>query len=120
MRTAGIVMTMTAWLAENPEPTRSDCHAWSASPLYEFLATTCGIRPGEPGFKSVRIEPFLGDLTTVEGKMPHPSGEIAVQFQKTPTGGLTGNVTLPANLTGTLRWKGKTVPLKAGKQAVSL
>ncbi|WP_332369037.1 alpha-L-rhamnosidase C-terminal domain-containing protein [Spirosoma telluris] len=106
--------------AENPEPTRSDCHAWSASPLYEFLSITCGIRTAEPGFKSVRIEPFMGDLTSVEGKMPHPAGEIAVQFQKTSAGALTGSVTLPANLTGTLRWKGKTLPLKAGKQAVSL
>ncbi|WP_420149844.1 family 78 glycoside hydrolase catalytic domain [Spirosoma sp.] len=114
-----LAMGLTTF-AENPEPTRSDCHAWSASPLYEFLSITCGIRPGEPGFRAVRIEPFLGDLTTVDGKMPHPLGEIAVQFQKTPTGGLTGNVTLPPNLTGTLRWKGKTLPLKSGKQTVSL
>ncbi|GAB3705434.1 hypothetical protein GCM10027592_37910 [Spirosoma flavus] len=106
--------------AENPEPTRSDCHAWSASPLYEFLSITCGIRPGEPGFKAVRIEPFFGDLTSVEGKIPHPLGEIAVQFQKTPSGGLTGNVTLPNNLPGTLRWKGKSMTLKAGKQAINL
>lgn len=106
--------------AEQADPTRSDCHAWSASPLYEFLSTTCGIRPAEPGFKSVRIEPFLGDLITVDGKMPHPLGDIAVQFQKTPSGGLSGTVTLPANLTGTLRWKGKTINLKAGAQPVSL
>ena len=52
--------------------------------------------------------------------MPHPAGEIAVQFQKTPTGGLTGSVTLPATLTGTLRWKGKALALKGGQQAVSL
>lgn len=114
-----LAMGLTTF-AENPEPTRSDCHAWSASPLYEFLSITCGIRTAEPGFKSVRIEPFLGDLTTVEGKMPHPAGEIAVQFQKTPTGGLMGNITLPTNVAGTLRWKGKTLPLKAGKQAISL
>ncbi|SOD92351.1 family 78 glycoside hydrolase catalytic domain [Spirosoma fluviale] len=114
-----LAMGLTTF-AENPEPTRSDCHAWSASPLYEFLSTTCGIRSAEPGFKSVRIEPFLGELITVDGKMPHPSGEIAVQFQKAPTGGLTGTVTLPANLTGTLRWKGKSIPLKSGKQTVSL
>lgn len=106
--------------AENPEPTRSDCHAWSASPLYEFLSTTCGINPAEPGFRSVRIEPYLGDLTTVDGRMPHPAGDIAVQFQKTPAGGLTGNVTLPPNLTGTLRWRGKTMALKGGKQTVNL
>ncbi|WP_425276956.1 family 78 glycoside hydrolase catalytic domain [Spirosoma oryzicola] len=114
-----LAMGLTTF-AENPEPTRSDCHAWSASPLYEFLSLTCGIKPAEPGFKTVRIEPFLGDLTNVEGRMPHPLGEIAVQFQKTPTGGLTGTITLPATLTGILRWKGKTLPLKAGKQAVSL
>ncbi|WP_435531823.1 family 78 glycoside hydrolase catalytic domain [Spirosoma liriopis] len=114
-----LAMGLTTF-AENPEPTRSDCHAWSASPLYEFLSLTCGIKPAEPGFKTVRIEPFLGDLTNVEGRMPHPVGEIAVQFQKTPTGGLTGTITLPATLTGILRWKGKTLPLKAGKQAVSL
>lgn len=106
--------------AEQPEPTRSDCHAWSASPLYELLSITCGIRPAEPGFRSVRIEPFLGDLTTVDGRMPHPLGEIAVQFQKTPAGGLTGTVTLPASLTGTLRWQGKTMALTGGKQIVSL
>lgn len=114
-----LAMGLTTF-AENPEPTRSDCHAWSASPLYEFMSTTCGIRPAEPGFRSVRIEPYLGDLTTVDGKMPHPLGEIAIQFQKTPTGGLTGTVTLPTNLAGTLRWKGKSMPLKAGKQTVNL
>ncbi len=106
--------------AEQPEPTRSDCHAWSASPLYEFLSITCGIRPAEPGFRSVRIEPFLGSLTDVDGRMPHPSGDIVVQFQKTPAGGLTGSVTLPGNLTGTLRWRGKSMLLTGGQQVVSL
>lgn len=114
-----LAMGLTTF-AENPEPTRSDCHAWSASPLYELLSITCGIRPGEPGFRAVRIEPYLGDLPSVEGKVPHPQGDIAVQLQKTATGGLTGMVTLPANVTGSLRWKGKSLPLKAGKQTVSL
>ncbi|CCH51631.1 alpha-L-rhamnosidase [Fibrisoma limi BUZ 3] len=106
--------------AENPEPTRSDCHAWSASPLYEFLSTVCGINPAEPGFRSVRITPYLGNLPGVEGKVPHPAGDITVQFTKTPSGGLTGTVTLPANLTGTLRWNGKSLALKGGRQEVSL
>ncbi|AQG82109.1 family 78 glycoside hydrolase catalytic domain [Spirosoma montaniterrae] len=114
-----LAMGLTTF-AENPEPTRSDCHAWSASPLYQFLSTTCGIRPAEPGFRSVRIDPALGDLTSVEGRVPHPQGDIVVQFQKTATGSLTGSVTLPEKLTGTLRWNGKTLALKGGKQAVSM
>jgi alpha-L-rhamnosidase len=105
--------------AENPEPTRSDCHAWSASPLYEFLSTVCGINPAEPGFKSVRIEPNLGKLQFVEGEVPHPAGTIAVRFDKTPTGGLKGVVTLPPTVTGILRYKGKTIALKAGTQNVT-
>jgi alpha-L-rhamnosidase len=111
--------------AESPDrsdgpSTRSDCHAWSASPLYEFLSTVCGINPAEPGFRSVRIEPFLGNLMFAEGRMPHPSGEIAVRFEKTATGGLKGTISLPMTLTGALIWKGKTVVLRGGKQEVSL
>jgi hypothetical protein len=39
--------------------TRSDCHAWSAHPLYHFFATTLGIRPADWGFRRVRISPML-------------------------------------------------------------
>ena len=106
--------------AEQPEPTRSDCHAWSASPLYAFLSTTCGIQPAEPGFRSVRIEPALGNLTSVNGTVPHPLGNIVVQLQKTAAGGLTGTVMLPEKLSGTLRWRGKTKVLTGGEQRIAL
>jgi len=48
--------------AEKPDPTRSDCHAWSASPDYDLLATVAGIEPASPGFQTVKIEPALGPL----------------------------------------------------------
>ncbi len=99
---------------------RSDCHAWSASPIYEMLSLVCGIRPAEPGFRSVTIEPSLGTLPTVSGQMPHPAGPISVQFSQTSAGVLTGTVELPQNLSGILRWRGKTLVLKPGKQAVTL
>ena len=86
--------------AENPEPTRSDCHAWSASPNYDLLATVCGIEPAEPGFKSVRIEPHLGPLTWVEGKMPHPLGEITVRFERDGKTGIKGNYNFAAGPDG--------------------
>jgi hypothetical protein len=106
--------------AEKPEPTRSDCHAWSASPNYQLLSTVCGINPAEPGFKSVIITPYLSHLSKITGKMPHPLGEIAVNLEKTEGGILKGDITLPKGLKGQLVWMGKTVVLKDGSQKVQV
>jgi hypothetical protein len=100
--------------AENPEPTRSDCHAWSASPVYEFLSTVLGITPAKPGFQSVRIEPFLGNLTYAEGKIPHPAGEISARYEQVDNG-WKASLSLPMGIEGILFWKGKTYPVKAGE-----
>lgn len=103
--------------AEQPDPTRSDCHAWSASPVYELLATVCGIEPGSPGFATVRIEPQLGALHHAEGKVMHPKGEVSVALVREKTG-LRATVSLPAGVTGTFVWQGKTVELKSGAQVL--
>jgi len=105
--------------AEKQDPTRSDCHAWSASPNYDFLATVAGIRPASPGFKTIRMEPALGDLKFINGQMPHPLGAIVFNLKRTGTSGLQGEVSLPEGLTGTFGWNGKTAQLK-GKTAIDL
>ena len=104
--------------AEQPDPTRSDCHAWSASPVYELLATVCGIEPGSPGFTTVRIEPHLGALQHAEGKVMHPRGEISVALVREKAG-LRATVTLPAGVSGTFDWRGKAVALKPGAQELA-
>ncbi len=103
--------------AERPDPTRSDCHAWSASPLYEFLATVCGIEPASPGFKTVRIEPHFGYLTRVTGTVPHPAGDIRVALRRTAQG-VEGEVTLPAGLSGEFVWQSRVMPLRPGSQTI--
>ena len=105
--------------AERPDPARSDCHAWSASPDYELLATVCGVEPGTPGFETVRIEPHLGPLTRVSGSMPHPRGTIAVAFVRSG-GHLDADVTLPPGLPGILVWGGRATALVPGEQRVSM
>lgn len=101
---------------ETPEPTRSDSHAWSAHPNYGLLATVLGVRPAEPGFKSVRITPHLGPLQRAEGRVPHPLGEIDVRLTRSEDEGLRAEVTLPPGLEGVLDWRGEEIALTPGRQ----
>lgn len=106
--------------AEKPEPTRSDCHAWSASPNYDFLATLCGITPGSTGFKTVTIAPALGELKELSAAMPHPDGIIELSLKRTGKNGIHAEVWLPKNLNGEFVWMGKTKKLRGGKQSIQL
>jgi len=103
---------------EQPEPSRSDCHAWASHPLYHYYATFLGIRPDAPGFSRVRIAPMLPEhITWIEGRMPHPAGEVSVALRR-KNGKLTGEVTLPAGVKGTFVWSGKERALKSGKTKI--
>lgn len=104
--------------AEEPDPTRSDCHAWSSSPVYEFLSTVCGINPGAKGFREVKTIPYLGDLSTAEGAVPHPDGMIRVTYKKLTGNGLEATIELPGKLTGEMEWKGQKKRLNSGSQVV--
>lgn len=106
--------------AETPEPTRSDCHAWSASPNYHFLSYISGIIPTSPGFKTVIIEPQLGELNFIEVKMPHYKGDILVKLKRKGKKGIQGEIVLPKGLTGKFIWNRKEIILKEGKQEVIL
>jgi hypothetical protein len=103
---------------ENPEPTRSDTHAWAAHPNYGLLATVLGVRPSSPGFRTVRIAPALGPLSRAEGRVPHPLGDIDVQLVREGQRGLRAEITLPRALSGALEWNGQRRQLHEGRQIV--
>ena len=109
---------LSTW-AETPEPTRSDSHAWSASPNYDLLTVVAGIRPSAPGFASVRIEPHLGQLTHLEATMPHAGGNIHVAYRRVE-GSWQATIDLPKGLTGDLVWLGRTYPLHGGDEEFHL
>ena len=68
---------------EKPEPARSDCHAWSAWPMVEFLRTGLGVQPREPGFASVIIAPVpLAGVDEARGTMPTCRGPVAVAWRR--------------------------------------
>ena len=109
---------LSTW-AETPEPTRSDSHAWSASPNYDLLTIVAGIRPAAPGFARVDIEPHLGQLTHMEATMPHAGGDIHVSYRRVE-GSWLASVNLPKGLTGKLVWSGRTYPLHEGSEEFHL
>jgi len=69
-------------VVESPEPTRSDCHAWGAHPMYHAYASFCGIRPASPGFAAIEIAPQPGPLDKLQAKMVHPQGWIEIDLQR--------------------------------------
>lgn len=131
-RTDALLERMALWFdlrarglkttVEMPEPTRSDCHAWGAHPVYHYFATILGIRPAEWGFQSVEIAPQLGPLEWARGTMRHPrGGEIRADLRQTAeTGVIEGSITLPEGVSGVLRFGGNTLDLIPGEQAVRL
>jgi alpha-L-rhamnosidase len=104
---------------EIPGDTRSDSHAWSAHPAYDLMTLVAGVEPSAPGFSAVRVAPHLGELTSVSASYPHPLGPIAVQVERSSEA-IHGCVTLPAGLSGTFVWRGKTIALHPGVNQVQV
>ncbi|MDF9830706.1 alpha-L-rhamnosidase C-terminal domain-containing protein [Parabacteroides sp. PF5-6] len=112
-----MALGLTTW-AEMPEPARSDCHAWGASPNIEFYRIVLGIRSASPGFEKIHFAPALGELKEVSGTIPHPKGNISASYIVTQKGQLIAAFELPADTSGEFVWKDKKYALKAGKQRI--
>lgn len=63
-------------------PTRSHCHAWSASPIYFLNRHVLGIQPTAPGGAAFTISPCFGDMTFARGQSASYRGPVAVQWKK--------------------------------------
>jgi hypothetical protein len=74
-----IELGLTTW-PENPNAPRSDCHAWGALPLYEFTHCLLGVKPGEPGWGSILIEPKGLTLQDLKGEVITPKGNVRVTW----------------------------------------
>ena len=115
-----MAMGLTTWAEySDVNTTRSDCHAWGASPNIEFYRTVLGIDSYAPGFSQIKIEPHLGTLTHVSGEIPHPNGKVAVSYVLEKAQWKI-KINLPQNTSGRLVWKNKTYLLKAGENEFNL
>lgn len=109
-----IRMGLTTWAEmSDVAASRSDCHAWGASPNIEFFRTVLGIDSDAPGFSEIRVEPHPGDLRDLTGEMPHPNGKITAAY-RLQGGKWDIRIGLPPGTKGRLVWRSQQYPLKAG------
>jgi hypothetical protein len=109
-----MAMGLTTWAEYSDVNTsRSDCHAWGASPNIEFFRTILGIDSYAPGFSKIKIEPHLGTITKISGAIPHPDGNVSVAYTLENSKWKI-NISLPQKTTGILVWKAKVYKLKGG------
>ena len=116
-----IQLGLSTWAEMSDVPrSRSDCHAWGASPNVEVFRIVMGVESVAPGFKKVRISPSLPDLRKdYSATVPHPSGAIQVNYwlsSKSPR----ARVSLPEGVEGTFLWEGKEIGLRSGENLFDL
>lgn len=73
---------LTTWPEVPDCHARSDCHAWSALPLYEFTRCFLGVRPGAPGYESIDVRPAALYLPELDGTAATPKGQVQVRWQQ--------------------------------------
>lgn len=102
---------------EHHVESRSDCHAWSAHPMYGLLAITAGVRSEANTFAAIAIKPSPGALTEFTSEMPHPQGTIGVSYRRSE-GAERYEVKVPAGVVARFERGAVKQPLKAGTNVI--
>jgi len=101
--------------AEQPEPSRSDCHAWGSHPLFHAHASLAGIRPDGPGYARVVCRPCPGPLQVIRSTVPHPRGQVRFTMRPRDAGRTQLTLCLPEQTPGKLIWREQAWELDAGE-----
>ena len=84
---------------------KSLCHAWGASPIYLLGKYFLGVKPVAPGYSKFLVEPILGGLDWMEGRVPAPDGNIDIYCNRSE---IKIKSSVPGE--GILRFKSLTKP----------
>jgi hypothetical protein len=84
---------------------KSLCHAWGASPIYLLGKYYLGVKPTAPGYATYTVQPVLGGLQWMEGRVPTPKGDIGIRCTVKEM-----NITTAEGV-GTLRFRSQTKPV---------
>lgn len=103
---------------ETPADSRSECHGWSALPIYEILGVIAGIRRETGNPKAVAVRPHMGDLPDLEGGLVTEYGMIEFRYARMD-GQIRYEIVLPEGMDGTwMEPAGGFIELKTGKNII--
>lgn len=71
------------------------CHGWASGPTSWLSEHVLGVSIVEPGCKTIRIQPNLGDLQWVEGTYPTPMGVVKIRHEKQADGTVKSKIDAP-------------------------
>lgn len=119
---SGATITWEAW-DQKYKPNQDWNHAWGAAPANLLPRFVLGAQPLTPGWSRALIQPHPGTLTSVEGRIPTPHGELSVSWRQnkdftlslTLPAGTTAKVELPA-LEGSSEVRVGGAPVKAHRE----
>jgi len=119
---SGATITWEAW-DQKYKPNQDWNHAWGAAPANLLPRFVLGAQPLTPGWGRALVRPHLGTLTSVEGRMPTPRGELSVSWKRDKNfiltlglpPGMTAKVELPALEGSSEVWVGGA-PVKAHRE----
>ena len=111
-------MGCTTW-CEDPDDPRSECHAWSSAPIYEYSAVTLGVKPTAPGFKETLIAPVNGFSGKISGAVPTPLGAVSVELECSDTVKRL-KASVPCGMKATLAFDDKTIISYGGEAEINI
>lgn len=103
---------------ETPVDSRSECHGWSALPIYELLGVTAGVRRENGRPEAVTVRPHMGGLPDLEGAVATEYGRIEFRYSR-QDGRIRYEISLPQGMSG--KWldaEGGFTELKAGQNII--
>ena len=71
------------------------CHGWASGPTSWLSEHVLGVTVLEPGCKSIKVQPHLGDLKWVEGSFPTPMGVVKIRHEKSADGKIKSTIDAP-------------------------
>jgi alpha-L-rhamnosidase len=75
-----MAQNLTTW-CEKDTNVRSDCHGWSATPIYEIVTGVFGLKPTAPGFTRIVVEPRQSLTERGKAGLWTPHGIITIEWK---------------------------------------